>query len=100
MRSLQNLGVIDMDICNVSTEEIGICSFVHDKFPDNISFDVVSVDAQHTLWQVPSVKTGKEYVKLLGKRHWDTYYQKLCVDTLYWNYLLKDLIQKKCTKGK
>ena len=59
----------------------------------------MSIDAQHTLWQIPSVKSGKEYLEFLGKRHWDFYFKKPGTQTVYWNYDLKSLIERHVPKA-
>ena len=76
---------------------------VHDKhrsdmlsftFPSSVVFNIASVDAQHTVWEVPDALSGKEYISLLGRRHWDYYFKTLNVTTLYWNYDLHSIINK------
>ena len=72
--------------------------FCFTTFPSDIDFDVVSVDAQHTLWESPGIKTGKDYVNFIGRRHWDYFFKKLNVSTVYWNYDLYSLVKKKIPK--
>ena len=43
-------------------------NFFHEKFPTHLKFSVVSVDCQHTLWNVPTVKNGRENIQFLDKR--------------------------------
>ena len=80
---------------------------VHDKhrsdmisftFPSSVVFNIASIDAQHTLWEVPDALSGKEYISFLGRRHWDYYFKTLNVTTLYWNYDLHSIINKHIPK--
>ena len=42
--------------------------FSHEKFPAHLKFSVVSVDCQHTIWNVPIAKNGREYIEFLDER--------------------------------
>ena len=39
--------------------------FFHETFPSHKTFNVRSVDCQHTLWNVPAAKNGKESIEFL-----------------------------------
>ena len=39
--------------------------FFQEKFPAHIKFDAVSVDSQHSLWNSPAAKNGKEYISFI-----------------------------------
>ena len=58
------------------------------------NFRVVSVDSQHTLWNVPFGKNG---IQLLDKRFIKKYLRY--ADTVYWNYNLGDTIKKYVPKS-
>ena len=58
----------------------------------HVKFQVASVDAQHTLWNTPTAENGKQYIGFLYERHWSYYFNKLDVNTLYWNYDLKSVV--------
>ena len=42
--------------------------YFREKFPVQLKFSVVSVDCQHTLWNVPTAKNGRENIQFLDKR--------------------------------
>ena len=65
---------------------------VNNYFTKN--FRVVSVDSQHTLWNVP---LGKNGIQLLDKRFIKKYLRY--ADTVYWNYNLGDTIKKYVPKS-
>ena len=58
-----------------------------------MKFNVVSVDSQHTLWNVPIAKNGKEYIEFLEKRFINKYLTDY-TDTLYCNYGLGETVKK------
>ena len=58
----------------------------------------MSVDCQHTLWNVPTVKNGKEYIEFLEKQFISTYLTN-CADTLYWNCDLVETVEKTILKS-
>ena len=71
----------------------------HESIPEHIKFQVASVDAQHTLWNTPSAENGMQDVKFINERHWSYYFQTLNVNTLYWNYDLKSIVEKTTPKA-
>ena len=74
-------------------QPINDTKFFYETFPSHIKFNVVSVDCQHTLWNVPTAKNGKEYIEFLEKRFISKYLTNYA-DTLYWNYDLGETVKK------
>ena len=66
--------------------------YFREKFPVQLKFSVVSVDCQHTLWNVPTAKNGKEFIEFLDKRFIKKYLSY--ADTVYWNYDLGNTTKK------
>ena len=79
-------------------ETINDNQFFYETFPSHIKFNVVSVDCQHTLWNVPTAKNGKEYIEFLEKRFMNKYLTNYA-DTLYWNYDLGETVKKTIPKS-
>ena len=55
--------------------------FFHEKFPAHLKFSVVSVDCQHTIWNVPTAQNGREYIEFIDKRFIKKYLSY--ADTVY-----------------
>ena len=53
----------------------------------------MSVDSQHSLWNSPTAKNGKQYINFIEKWFIQKYLQTYA-DTLYWNYDLGDTVKK------
>ena len=43
-------------------------NFFHAKFSAHLKFNIVSIDHQHTLWNIPEDKNGREYMQFSDKR--------------------------------
>ena len=56
--------------------------FFYEASPSHIKSNTVSVDCQHTLWNIPTAKNGKEYIEFLEKRFISKYLTNYA-DTLY-----------------
>ena len=73
--------------------------FFHEKLPAHLKFSVVSVDCQHTLRTVSTVKNGREYIQILDKRFIKKNLRY--TDTVYWNCdTIKKYISKSATQEK
>ena len=59
--------------------------FFFETFSSHMKFNVVSVDCQHTLWNVPTAKNDN-YFTNYGQ-------------TLYWNYDLRETVKKAIPKS-
>ena len=66
--------------------------FFHEKFPAHLKFSVISVDCQHTLWNVPAANNGREYIQFLDKKIIKNYLRY--PDAVYWDCNLGDTIKK------
>ena len=66
--------------------------FFHEKFPAHLKFSVLSVYCQHTSWNFPTAKNGREYIEFLDKGFIKKYLSY--ADTAYWNYNLGDTVKK------
>ena len=66
--------------------------FFNEKFPAHLKFNVVSVDCQHTLWNIPTAQNGRECIQFLDKRFIKKYLKY--ADTVYWNYDPGDSMKK------
>ena len=62
-----------------------------------MKFSVVSVDCQHTIWNVPTAQNGREYIEFIDKRFIKKYLSY--ADTVCWNYDLVDTIKKYVPKS-
>ena len=57
--------------------------------------DVISVDAQHRLWDNLGVTNDIDYVKKLGNRYWNGLFMPIKYpQILYWNYDLGNVVKK------
>ena len=87
---------------NTSTQciTVPLSVFCHETSPENEIFDVISVDAQHTLWDNLGVTNGIDCVKKLGNRYWNSLFMhNEHPQILYWNYDLGDVVKKTIPKG-
>ena len=80
------------------SETINNNQFFYETFSSHIKFNVASVNCQHTLWNVPIAKNGKEYIEFLEKRFINKYLTNYA-DTLYWNYDLGETVKKNIPKS-
>ena len=72
--------------------------FFYETFPSHIKFNVVSVNCQDTLWNVPTAKNGKEYIEFLEKRFISKYLTNY-PEALDWNCDLGETVTKNIPKS-